>query len=221
MENAVPQPLAEAINGNEARGKEDRADGLYAQGAEDHPAHHAHQTADAVLVERFLNDQACAQRHALAQHHEVEHGHRHEAQTADLDQQDDDHMAKGGKGRARVHDHQTCDAHAGGRGEQRVKKADADAVGRGDGQRQKQGAHEDDEGKPQHHHAGGAHGGFHAVSVVFHANTRSFPFAQFEAGPRSPRGRAARSPRSCTWPKRRPRPCGTLLPAPSRRQSRR
>ena len=220
MENAVPQPLAESINGDEARGKEDGADSLYAQGAEDHPAHHAHQSADAVLVERFLNDQPCTQRHALAQHHEVEHGHRHEAQAADLDQQDDDHMAKSGKRRACVHHHQTCDAHAGGRGEQRIEKADADAVGRRDGQRQQQGAHEDDEGKPQHHYAGGAQGALRAVSVVFHTKIRSFPFAQFAKEPRSPRGRAARSPASCTWPKRWPLPCGRLLQAPCPQQNR-
>ena len=55
-----------------------------------------------------------------------------------------------------------------------------------------------------------------------HACARSFHPAQFEASrQRFSRPQTARSPRSCTWLKRRPRPCGAPPPAPSRRRSRR
>ena len=152
MEEAEPDALAHAIGGNEADHQQTgpkRFDQYHQQGG---PFGQADETGKAGLVHAVTNEHPAAQRNAPSQRHHAQRGEDHEAQTAHLDEYNDDTVAESGVAKADIHDVQARNAYGRGCGKGSPQKTYR-LAGRGaDGQGQQQAAHHNSDQKAQRQH---------------------------------------------------------------------
>ena len=155
MEQPVPEPPGQPRLGDEAQGQKDRASPLQQEGANQGVTHHPHHPVHIVEVEGGDDNQALGQSDAPpgGQGEEGENGH--EAQPAQLNHNQNDHLPKQGPLGPGVRQNQSGDAGGRGSGKQSGEKSGALPAAGGGRESQQQGAGENDDGKGGRHNAGG------------------------------------------------------------------
>lgn len=117
--------------------EDEGADSLHGQRHQHHIATKFDQSRKGAHIERFLNDQPFFETDSVPGHDEQESRHSHKSQTADLNEQKNNHLSKMAEVRSGIDHHQPGDAHRGRRCEQRIQKVQPPpALGR-DGQAEK------------------------------------------------------------------------------------
>ena len=150
MEHAVPQRPAEAELRQEAEKQDQRAHALDRGRAAQDVAHEAHDAAVGVAAQRLGQHHALPQADPAPQREEKQAGDGHEAETADLDEQQDHHLAEHRPVRTGIDADEARDAGRGGRGEQARQKRRRPAGPCRGGQTQQPRPKEDDPEKHQH-----------------------------------------------------------------------
>ena len=150
MEHAVPQRPAEAELRQEAEKQDQRAHALDRGRAAQDVAHEAHDAAVGVAAQRLGQHHALPQTDPAPQRKEEQAGDGHEAETADLDEQQDHHLAEHRPVRTGIDADEARDAGRGGRGEQARQKRRRPAGPCRGGQTQQPRPKQDDPEKHQH-----------------------------------------------------------------------
>ena len=143
MEQAVEYALPRAEDGDEPDGEQRRPGQLRDGGAGHDDPGQGKDLPHVGDVDALTHDGAAAKTDPPPHEQKEEGGDGHKAQSADLDQQDDHHLAERGPLGGRVPQHQTRDAGGGGGGEQRLDQRGGGAVGAGNRQHEQQRAQRD------------------------------------------------------------------------------
>ena len=158
VEHAVPQSLSEAELRQEAEKQNERPRPLDCGCAAQDIAHKAHDAAVAVAAEGLCQHHALPQADLAAEREEKQTRDGHKAETADLNEQENDDLAEHSPVRPSVDADEARHAGRGGRGEQARQKRRGFAGARCGGQAQKTRAEQDDEEEHQNDQPSRPHG---------------------------------------------------------------
>ena len=154
VKDAVPQPLGKAQLGDKPDGQQQGPQPLDADGAPQNPVGHLQNAAHLGGGDGLLHNPPLLEPDLPAGEHGDGHCHSDDPHTADLDQDEDNQLAKDAPVLDGVVDHQAGDAGGGGGGEQGVQEGGPLPRPAGPGQAEQQRAGQNDQKKAQDDHPG-------------------------------------------------------------------
>ena len=136
MPHAVIDPPAQAHLRHEPDREQHRAQSFRQQRTQEDQLHEGDEPAQSVIADAVHHDLSLPQSQPFPQQEEEQRSNGHKAQSAGLDQENDDDLSEGGPVSSGILGHQSRYAGGGGRGEQGVQEGGAAGGVTGGGQHQ-------------------------------------------------------------------------------------
>lgn len=169
MEDGLVDALGGGAVLRQAEVDGDGSDGFSDEGEEEDESQGFADMGETFFGDHFSEKKAVVKAHALEQHGGHEEGDGHDAQSAKLDEHEEDHLTSGGKKFGGVVDHKAGDADGAGAGEERVKPGEGVALGDRERHFEQQGADDHHGAKAAHEQPAGSEGDSGEAGLVAQA----------------------------------------------------